>query len=100
MGHTVKFVAGKLDRGGIVIPELHFQSPKVVKIHDNIVYGKKRYRTFESQIFNVAGTIEGKLRDAFSRNGKIDLLIVANVLSLPMHAFSFSDCLNQSNRRI
>lgn len=84
MGHSVTFIAGELDRAGILIPELHFTSPKVVELHDKVVYGKTHFRKVEGQIFELAGVIEGRLREAF--NGKKpDLLIVANALSLPMH---------------
>lgn len=85
MGHKVTFVAGKLDRSGVLIPELHFQWPKVTKLHDKVVYGKGDYRQVEAEIFEVAGKIEGKLREVFNRGKKIDLLIVANASSIPMH---------------
>lgn len=83
-GHKVKFVAGALDRSGIVIPELHFNDPKTVDVHDKVVYGKNNYKQVERDIFAVAGTIEGKLREALNGR-KPDLLIVGNVLSLPMN---------------
>lgn len=85
MGHKVTFVAGKLDRSGILIPELHFQWPEVVELHDRVVYGKGEYAQIEADIFAVAGKIEGKLREIFNRGKKIDLLIVPNALSIPMH---------------
>ena len=85
MGHKVTFVAGQLDRAGILIPELHFQWPYVMDLHDKVVYGKGSYRQIESKIFDIAGTIEGKLRYFFNGGRKIDLLVVANALSLPMH---------------
>lgn len=84
MGHKVTFIAGDLDRSGILIPELHFTSPKVVELHDSVLYGGGNYRQIEKDIFEFAGKIEGKLREAI--NGRPpDLLIVANVFSLPMH---------------
>ena len=93
MGHNVVFVAGELDRRGILIPELHFNSPKIVDLHDKVVYGNSHYKKVEKDIFDIAGTIEGKLREAI--NGKKpDLLIVANVLSLPMH-FPFAVALTR-----
>lgn len=93
MGHRVTFVAGKLDCGGVLIPELHFQTPSVVELYDKVVYGKHNYKKVESEIFIQAGVIEGKLRTIF-RKKKIDLLIVPNVLSLPMH-FSFAVALTR-----
>lgn len=85
MGHKVTFVAGKLDTSGILIPELHFHWPKVVELHDKVIYGKGDYRQVEAEIFEVAGKIEGKLREVFNRNKKVDLLIILNAFSLPMH---------------
>lgn len=93
MGHRVTFVAGKLDRAGIVIPELYFQWPKVVDIHDRVVYGNERYQKIESEIFELAGVIEGKLRRVLN-GGKVDLLIAPNILSLPMH-FPFAVALTR-----
>ena len=84
MGHKVTFVAGELDRSGILIPELRFNWPDVVELHDKVLYGRNNYRKVESDIFTIAGKIEGKIRGVM--NGRPpDLLIVANVFSLPMH---------------
>lgn len=85
LGHSVSFIAGELDRSGTLIPELHFQWPSVVRIHDEIVNGKGNYKKVEAEIFKIAGIIEGKLRDLFNNGTKVDLLIVPNALSLPMH---------------
>jgi len=85
MGHKVTFVAGALDRAGILMPELHFQAPSVMDLHDKVVYAKGNYRQIEANIFDIAGTIEGKLRHFFNGRRSVDLLIVANALSLPMH---------------
>lgn len=85
MGHRTTLLAGQLDRAGVVMPELHFQWPHVMELHDRVVYDKGKYRQIEAKIFDIAGTIEGKLRHFFNGNRKVDLLIVANILSLPMH---------------
>ncbi len=85
MGHKVSFIAGQLDRKGVLLPDLHFQNSKIVRLHDSVVYGKNNYRDIEKEIFTIAGKIEGQLREIFNSNGKIDLLIVPNVLSLPVH---------------
>ncbi len=85
MGHEVTFVAGELDTKGILIPELRFTWPKVVELHDKIVYGDNNYKEVEREIFEVAGGIEGQLRELFNGGGKVDLLIVPNVFSIPMH---------------
>jgi glycosyltransferase involved in cell wall biosynthesis len=85
MGHQVTFIAGKLDRSGIVIPKLHFQWPKVVELHDRVVYSRGNYKNIEAEIFKVAGDIEGELRDVFHNGVKFDLLVVPNVFSIPMH---------------
>lgn len=84
IGHKVTFVAGELDRAGILIPKLHFNNQKIVEIHDKVVYGKNNFKKVEREIFDMAGTIEGELREAFNGH-RPDLLIVANSLSLPMH---------------
>jgi len=94
MGHKVKLVAGALDREGVVIPELHFNHPEVVRIHDRVVYGKENYKKIEAETFALAGIIEGKLRQAFNNGSKADLLIVPNALSLPMH-FPLAVALNR-----
>ncbi|EKE05043.1 MAG: hypothetical protein ACD_19C00426G0065 [uncultured bacterium] len=84
MGHKVTFVAGELDRAGILIPELHFSNQNVVELHDRVVYGKNHFKKVEREVFDMAGTIEGKLREAFNGH-QPDMLIIANCLSLPMH---------------
>lgn len=85
MGHKVTFIAGQLDRKGILIPELHFQTPNVVKIYDKVVYSKNSFSKVEAEVFAVAGKIEGLLREVMNNGGKPDLLIIPNVLSLPMN---------------
>ena len=85
MGHKVTLVAGELDREGILIPELHFKSPTVAGIHHRVVYGNESYEKIERAIFDIAGTIEGRLRQLFRNGTKPDLLITPNVFSIPMH---------------
>src|SRR5258706_15662351 len=85
MGHTVIFVAGELDREGILMPELHFKSPSIAKIHDQVAYNNTDYKKVEHRIFFYAGRIEGKLRAHFRKYGQPDLLVVPNIFSLPMH---------------
>jgi glycosyltransferase involved in cell wall biosynthesis len=85
MGYKVTFLAGQLDRGGVVIPELYFNNPKVTRLHDKVIYSRGTYRKIEREVFELAGVIEGRLRETFNKNGKIDLLVIANALSLPMH---------------
>lgn len=83
-GYKVTYIAGELDRRGILIPELHFNSPEVFDLHQKIIFGKNNYKDIQSNIFQIAGKIEGELRSILN-NKKPDLLIVANVFSLPMH---------------
>jgi len=85
MGHSVTLVAGELDREGILIPDLHFKAAKVAAIHDRVVYSNEPYERIESAIFDIAGTIEGKLRKLLRSKLVCDLLIVPNVFSIPMH---------------
>lgn len=85
MRHKVTLVAGELDRPGICIPELHFQHPQVVVIHDKVISGKGDYRQIEADIFEIAGRVEGRLREIFNSDQRVDLLVVPNALSIPMH---------------
>ncbi len=85
MGHNVSFLAGELDVEGTIIPELHFQWPEIKDIHDSVVYGNGNYKNIENRIFELSDKIKGKLRVYFDKGKKIDLLIVANVMSLPMN---------------
>ena len=84
MGHRVTFIAGELDRPGILIPELHFNHPKVHRVHEEIVTNGNSCEKLEDKIFEMAGQVEGKLRRII-RKEKFDRLIVANVFSLPIH---------------
>lgn len=85
MGHKVTLVAGELDRRGILVPELHFQRAEIVNLHNAVTYEKDNYEKIERKIYEIAGRIEGILREVFNNGNKPDLVIVANVLSLPMH---------------
>ena len=85
MGHKVTFLAGELDSVGVLMPELHFQWPYVMDLHDKVVYGKGNYRQVEDKVFDIAGTIEGKLRKFLNKGRKADMFVIANALSLPMH---------------
>ncbi len=85
MGHEVTFVAGDLDREGILLPGLHFKTPIIAKIHDQVAYNNTDYKKVERRIFEQAGKLEAKLRVHFRQYGTPDLLILPNVLSLPMH---------------
>ena len=84
MGHEVTFVAGELDRGGLLVPSLHFTHPEVYRVHQLVIENNLSYKRVEREIFALAGVIEGDLRQLF-RMHKFDRLIVANVFSLPMH---------------
>src|SRR3989344_9445039 len=75
MGHSVRLVAGELDREGILLPELHFKWPKVAGIHDRVVYSEESYQKVEKAIFSMAGETEGKLRHLFRNGQACDLLI-------------------------
>lgn len=82
--HQVTLIAGELDQKGILIPDLHFTSPQIHRIHEAIVEENLPYKEVERQIFSWAGRIEGELRDVFRRYD-FDRLIVANVFSIPLH---------------
>lgn len=84
MGHRVNFVAGELDGGGILIPELHFAFPQIAELYDRAIYKKELFSRLEKDIFDVAKNIENKLVEELKINMP-DLIIVANVFSLPMN---------------
>ena len=88
MGHEVVFVAGQLDRSGIVIPELYFQWKQLGDMNNQVVYNGKDFEKYEAKIYEIAGRIEGKLRESLKNLGKIDLIVVPNALSLPWHVLS------------
>ena len=70
MGHKVTLLAGELDVPGILLPELHFQWPHVMELHDKVVYGERNYKQIEEKIFDISGTIEGKIRRVFNSRKK------------------------------
>lgn len=84
MGHRVVFIAGELDRRGILLPELHFNHPAIVKIYEKVVGSHGTFEEIEKDIFTLAGPLEGQLREIL-RKEEIEQLIIANVFSLPMH---------------
>jgi len=85
MGHKTLFVAGQLDREGVLLPELHFQNPEVAKLYRWIVESKRSFEKVEVKVFEMAGRIEGLLRRSLGNGVLPDLLVVSNVFSLPMH---------------
>lgn len=84
MGHQIVFIAGELDRRGILLPELHFNNPATVRIYEKVVYSHGTFEEIEKEIFSQAGPLEGQLREII-RKEEINQLIVANIFSLPMH---------------
>lgn len=93
MGHKVVFIAGELDGSGVVIPELHFTDPEAYLVHEDVVNNSVGFKKVERKIYELAGKIEGRLRHEF-RQIKPDVLIVANVFSLPIH-FPFAVALER-----
>lgn len=93
MGHKVVFIAGELDGSGVVIPELHFTDPEAYLVHEDVVNNSANFKKVERKIYELAGKIEGRLRREFRRI-KPDVLIVANVFSLPIH-FPFAVALER-----
>jgi len=85
MGHKTLFVAGQLDREGILLPELNFQNPEIAKLYRWVVESKKSFEKIEVEVFEIAGRIEGLLRRSLGNGALPDLLVVSNVFSLPMH---------------
>jgi len=93
MGHKVTFIAGELDRKGILIPSFHFAHPEVHGVHELVVGNGVNYKEIEAKVFEQAGKIEGEIRELLKMY-KFDCLIVANVFSLPIH-FSLSVALSR-----
>lgn len=93
MGHKVVFIAGELDGSGVVIPELHFTNPEAYLVHEEVVNNNLPFKKVEKDIYELAGKIEGLLRRELRRI-KPDVLIVANVFSLPIH-FPFAVALER-----
>jgi len=93
MGHKVTFIAGELDRGGILIPSFHFAHPEVYGVHELVVNSRVDYRKVEAKVFEQAGKIEGEIREMLKIH-KFDCLVVANVFSLPIH-FSLAVALSR-----
>jgi glycosyltransferase involved in cell wall biosynthesis len=85
MGHNVTFIAGELDEPGILIPELHFNFPAIKKIHDSLVIENRKVNDLKIEIDHYREIIKNKLNELLKINGKPDILIAANVLSLPMN---------------
>ena len=83
-GDKVTLVAGELDARGILIPELHFQHPKIATIHDDIVYNAKSYKEVYPAIEKMSSRIQSSLEEVLDFSN-VDLLVLANVLSLPMN---------------
>lgn len=85
MGHETLLIAGQLDRAGLVVPELHFQLPNVARIYRQVIESKKDFERVEVKVFELAGKIEGLLRQFLGNGKKPDLIVASNVFSLPMH---------------
>lgn len=84
LGHDVTFIAGELDGDGILIPELHFNHPKVLAIHKKLIDEKAPFEEVAGDIWKLAEIIEKKLRIVFENN-RFDRIVVSNVFSLPIH---------------
>ena len=86
-GHQLFWFAGKLDRApdtGFIVPEAFFHHPDNAWI-DRQVFGRvKRDSQVTDKIKTLQGLLKTKLNE-FIHRFHIDLLVVENALTIPMH---------------
>ena len=86
-GHNVFWFAGKLDRDpdtGMMVPEAFFHHPDNVWIDQHVFGNVKRDSRVTEKIKSLQTLLKAKLVDFINRFN-IDLIIVENALTIPMH---------------
>ena len=86
-GHNCFWFAGKLDRDperSFLVPEAHFQHPKNQWINEQVFGKKGRTHTVTELIHALRTLLKIKLQQFIDRFN-IDLLIVENALTIPLH---------------
>ncbi len=86
-GHPCFWFAGELDRGGdrcTEVPEAHFKDERNGWINDRI-FGKTARSTAVTQAIHDRRALLKDALYSFVQDGGIDLLVVENALTLPMH---------------
>jgi len=86
-GHTIFWFAGQLDREprySFPVPEAHFQHPANERITRQAIGRTRRSEALTEEIHSQRAFLKAKLHQFVKMFG-IDMLIVENALSLPMH---------------
>lgn len=86
-GHSIFWYAGMLDRPGKnshCVPEAHFQHPENLWIEARIWGRRERTPLVSRRIRDMAYYLKSTLYD-FVERFDIDILIIQNALSIPMH---------------
>ncbi|MFC1858880.1 glycosyltransferase [Thermodesulfobacteriota bacterium] len=86
-GHACFWFAGKLDRNpqrSFLVPEAFFQHEQNIWINDRIFGKKGRKSSVTEMIYALKTLLKVKLEE-FVEQFAIDLLIVENALTIPMH---------------
>jgi len=86
-GHSCYWYAGKLDRAPtkcFLVPEAHFQDDENIWINEHIIGRKVRDISVSNEIHSLREVLKRKIYE-YVRKFNIDLLIVENALSIPMH---------------
>lgn len=87
LGHDCCYCAGELDGDhtpGLLVPEMHFQHPEAVWIHDHSFGTTEAAPDLRERIAAMAMQLEqaiGRFVDEF----RVDVLFVQNALAIPMH---------------
>jgi glycosyltransferase involved in cell wall biosynthesis len=87
MGHSCYWLAGKLDKAPekyFLVPEAHFQDEENKWVNEHIIGRKVRDISVTDEIHALRNILKRKIYE-YVRKFKIDLLIVENALSIPMH---------------
>lgn len=86
-GHSCYWFAGKLDQAPakcFLVPEAHFQDDENIWINEHIIGRKVRDISITNEIHGLREVLKRKIYE-YVRKFDIDLLIVENALSIPMH---------------
>jgi len=87
LGHISYWYGGRLDRAGDVslcVPEAHFNHPANQWINERILGQTRRPRSVTRRIHELASYLKDSLY-RFVERFDIDVLILQNVVSIPMH---------------
>ncbi|MBC8391487.1 MAG: glycosyltransferase family 4 protein [Deltaproteobacteria bacterium] len=86
-GHSCYWLAGELDREetkSFLVPQAHFQDEENIWVNENI-FGKKGRDVSVTDVIHALRTFLKRKIYEFVRQFNIDLIIVENALTIPMH---------------